>query len=45
MGRTKGASNKRTSLPKVYNLSADERLEMVAKLIIELISEELCTEN
>jgi hypothetical protein len=44
MGRTKGASNK-TSLPEVYDLSADERLEMVAKLIIELISEELCTES
>ena len=32
-------------MPEVYTLSADERLEMVAKLIIELINEELCTES
>ncbi|HJQ09087.1 MAG TPA: hypothetical protein VJ836_06420 [Candidatus Saccharimonadales bacterium] len=44
MGRTKGAINK-TKVQAVYELTPDERLEIVARLLIELISEELCTEN
>jgi hypothetical protein len=43
MGRTKGALNKETQLPEVYTLSIDDRLELVAKLVIDMISEELCT--
>jgi hypothetical protein len=44
MGRTKGALNK-TKLPTIYELDLDERLEIVAKLLIDLITEELCTKD
>jgi hypothetical protein len=44
MGRIKGALN-RTKTPIVYELSPDERLEIVARLLIEIISEELCTKD
>lgn len=45
MGRTKGALNKQTTLPAVYELSPADRLQMLANLLIEIISEELCTED
>lgn len=45
MGRTKGAINKEIQLPEVYALSVNDRLELVAKLIIDMISEELCTKD
>ena len=40
MGRTKGAKNKETSLPVVYTLSAEQRLQMLVNLLIEIICEE-----
>ena len=45
MARTKGSQNKEIKLPEVYALSANDRLEMVALLIVELVSEELCTKD
>lgn len=42
MGRTKGALNKQTKLPVVYELSSADRLQVLASLLIEIISEELC---
>jgi hypothetical protein len=44
MGRTKGALNV-GKVPEIYCLTAEERLEIVAKLLIEMISEELCTKD
>ncbi len=43
MGRTKGALNKQISLPDACELAAVDRLQMIASLLVELISEELCT--
>ena len=45
MGRTKGALNKQTKLPSCYELEAIDRLQMIASLLIEIISEELCTKD
>lgn len=44
MGRTKGAVNK-VKAPVVYEMSPEERLELVAQLLIEIVSEELCTKE
>lgn len=44
MGRTKGAVNK-AKLPVVFELAPEDRLQLVAQLLIELISEELCTKE
>jgi len=45
MARTKGSQNKEVKLPDVYTLAPNDRLEMLALLVIEIVSEELCTEN
>jgi len=45
MARTKGSQNKEVKLPDVYTLTPSDRLEMLALLVIEIVSEELCTEN
>lgn len=45
MARTKGSQNKEVKLPDVYTLTPNDRLEMLALLVIEIVSEELCTEN
>lgn len=45
MGRTKGAINKQTRLPAVYELSPADRLQMIAALLVEIVSEELCTKD
>jgi hypothetical protein len=42
MSRTKGAVNKALSLPVVYTLTVDERIEMIASIILDIVSEELC---
>lgn len=41
MARTKGAINKQR-LPVVFTLTAQERIEMLAALILDMVSEELC---
>lgn len=45
MGRTKGALNKQIILPEVYELSLNDRLKIIASLLIEMIDEELCTKD
>lgn len=45
MGRIKGSLNKQIKLPSCYELDAIDRLQMIASLLIEIISEELCTED
>ncbi len=45
MGRTKGTQNKKSCLPAVYELSPADRMQMLTSLIVEIISEELCTES
>jgi|GEM_PF-3723795 len=45
MGRTKGALNRQNKLPTAYTLSNEDRLKLIANLLIEIISEELCTNN
>ncbi len=43
MARTKGAINKEQNLPTVYSLTTEERIEMLAVLILDIVNEELCT--
>jgi len=40
MGRTIGAKNKEIQVPVEYTLTAEQRLEMLANLLIEIICEE-----
>lgn len=42
MGRPKGVVNKQVALPAVYTLSPAQRAQMIAQLLVEIISEELC---
>jgi hypothetical protein len=42
MGRTKGAANKAAVMPQVYTFSEEERLRLIATLLIEIVCEELC---
>lgn len=42
MGRTKGLQNKEIRIPKVYSLSLEERIEMLAAILVDIISEDLC---
>ncbi len=42
MGRIKGAQNKEIILPEVYSLSPEERIEMLAAILVDIISEDLC---
>ncbi len=43
MGRTKGATNRQLNLPEAYSLTPEQRLKMIADLLIEMIyEEELC---
>lgn len=39
MGRRKGSTNQQ-KLPAVYLLSDEQRLELIARLLIEIVSEE-----
>ncbi len=45
MGRTKGVLNKQVSIPEVYALGVEDRLQMIAALLVDIISEELCTRD
>ena len=40
MGRTQGAKNKDIQLPAEYSLTPEQRLQMLANLLIEIIHEE-----
>ena len=40
MGRTLGAKNNEIQLPAVYSLTPEQRLQMLANLLIEIINEE-----
>jgi hypothetical protein len=40
MGRTKGTINKEIQLPEVYTLTPQQRLQVIADLLIEMICEE-----
>ena len=42
MARTIGATNKDQNLPAEYGLTVDQRIEMLAVILTDLISEELC---
>ena len=46
MGRTNGAKNKEMILPAVYALTAEQRLQMLVSLLVEILSEEgKCSPN
>jgi hypothetical protein len=45
MGRTKGALNKHGDLLVEYAMSPADRLQLLAGLLVEIISEELCADN
>lgn len=40
MGRTMGAKNNEIKLPAIYALTPEQRLQMLANLLIEILSEE-----
>lgn len=40
MGRTKGATNKEIDIPKIVGLQDDEKLEILADILLEIIFEE-----
>lgn len=40
MGRTKGATNKGVNRPEIVRLEDDEKLEMLADILLEVIFEE-----
>lgn len=40
MARTKGTTNKEIRLPEAYTLTPEQRLQVIADLLIELICEE-----
>jgi len=40
MGRTKGATNKKIRQPKIIGLEDDQKLEMLADILLEVIFEE-----
>ena len=42
MGRKKGALNKQLTKPVVLSLTPAQRVQMIADLLIDIISEELC---
>lgn len=42
MGRLKGIKNKELKLPKVYSLSPEQRIKMLAAILVDIISEDLC---
>lgn len=46
MARTPGANNKEIALPAVYTLSAEQRVQMLVALLVEIIAEEeACAPN
>ncbi|NCU31195.1 hypothetical protein EOL73_04620 [Candidatus Saccharibacteria bacterium] len=40
MARTPGATNEVIAIPAVYTLSAEQRLQMLVALLVEIIAEE-----
>ena len=42
MSRPKGSTNKQVNVPAVYTLNFDERMQIIAGLLINIICEELC---
>jgi hypothetical protein len=45
MSRPKGSTNKQANSPAVYTLSPDERLQLIAGLLVDIIYEELCAKT
>lgn len=45
MARTKGSHNKEIRLPEVFEMTAEERLEALAVILADIVSEELCTQD
>lgn len=46
MSRTIGAKNKETTLPAVYSLTAEQRIQMLVSLLVEMLTEEVkCSPN
>jgi hypothetical protein len=45
MGRTTGATSKIIRQPESFVLDEEDRMDMIAALIVELIKAELCSPN
>lgn len=45
MGRTTGSTNAQVAVPETYLLSLEQRTEMISQLLIEIISDELSTND
>lgn len=45
MARTKGSHNKEIQLPEVFDMTIEERLEALAIILADIVSEELCTQE
>ncbi len=41
MGRTSGAKNKEITLPAIYTLTAEQRLQMLVNLLVEMLAEDV----
>lgn len=42
MARKAGSINKEIKLPEVFTMTAEQRLEVLAVILADIISEELC---
>jgi hypothetical protein len=45
MARTVGSGNKEIKLPEVFEMTPDERIEVLAILLTDIICEELCNQD
>ena len=45
MARTKGSHNTEIQLPEVFEMTTEERLEALAVILTDIVSEELCTQE
>lgn len=45
MSRIAGSHNKEIRLPEVFEMTDEERLEVLAVILTDIVSEELCTQE
>lgn len=45
MSRTKGAISKKVNLPEVFSFTTEQRVALLASLLLEIVSEELCKKS
>lgn len=45
MARKPGSVNKETKLPEAFSMTAEQRLEVLASILADIVSEELCKQD